>query len=116
MATDTEFNILPATPALCASEERGVAFVLSKARQETVAQESKLRITVKRACAERPFAITDADRRLEQFVKERLDALAYGFGFFRDYDEPNEIFAPRLTRAIPALGLQIAALLYLATE
>lgn len=54
--------------------------------------------------------VTDADRRLEQTVKERLDAIAFPLHFFREYDEPNEVFAPRLVCAIPALGPLVARL------
>jgi len=42
------------------------------------------------------FSVTSADVSIEATVKERLDALASPVRFFRDYDEPNEIFAPRL--------------------
>lgn len=62
------------------------------------------------ALAASPFLVTAADRALEQAIKEALDALAYPFGFFRDYDEPNEIFAPRAADALPALAERIAAL------
>ena len=49
--------------------------------------------------------ITGADRVLEQQLKEQLDAIAYRIEFFRDSDEPNEIFAPRL---IVSMQQQIA--------
>ena len=61
-------------------------------------------------CVHRIAYITDGDRRLQQTIKELLDAIAYRVGFFREYDEPNEIFAPRLVRAFPALARDVALL------
>ena len=59
----------------------------------------------------RPVAfITGADQHLEQATKERLDAIACSVRFFREYDEPNEIFAPRLVREYPALAQAVALL------
>jgi len=46
----------------------------------------------------------------EQALKEALDSLTYPFGFFREYDEPNESFAPRVALALPALAPRVAAL------
>lgn len=51
-----------------------------------------------------------ADEKAEQTLKEALDTLTYPFRFFRDYDEPNEIFAPRVALALPALADGVAAL------
>jgi len=62
------------------------------------------------SCHRNFAAITDADRRLEQDLKERLDAITYRASFFRDCDEPNETFAPRAMRERPALRPLIAAL------
>src|SRR5262245_53243441 len=54
--------------------------------------------------------ITDADRHRDQLIKERLDAIAYPYQFFREFDEPNEVFAPRLVRAFPVLTPVVARL------
>jgi hypothetical protein len=54
--------------------------------------------------------VTDADRSVEQWVKESLDALGWAVRFHRDYDEPNEIFAPRFAAAYPQLEHYIYAL------
>ena len=57
-----------------------------------------------------PFHISDADRALEPRLKEDLDALGYPFRFLREYDEPNDSFAPRLARALPGLAPLVSAL------
>ena len=54
--------------------------------------------------------ITDSDRGSQQMIKEHLDAIAYPLGFFREYDESNEVFAPRLLRAFPGLKPAVAQL------
>jgi len=47
-----------------------------------------------------PRSTLEIDAEREQAVKDALDAVAYPLGFFRDCDEPNEIFASRLIRYI----------------
>lgn len=41
-------------------------------------------------------SIMEVDAEREHAVKVVLDAFGYRFRFFRQYDEPNEIFASRL--------------------
>ena len=50
-----------------------------------------------------PPGVRDTER--EQAVKDALDAVAYHVRFFRDFDEPNDIFACRL---IAHLGERLA--------
>lgn len=79
MPGDTAPFIITRSPHLHASEERGV----SRANHAPSA-----------------MAI-DAER--EQAVKDALDTVSYALHFFRDYDEPNEIFSSRLVAYIREL-------------